>query len=175
MDCIEAILTRRSIRRFSPEPLDDKTIETLLRAGMAAPTALNMQPWEFILVRDKSRLRAISEIIPYGKMLPDANLGMLICGDMHRSPEQKSELLFWVLDCAAAAQNVLLAAHGLGLGSVWLGVFPRQERMIKISELFRLPPHIQPHCVLALGHPGEDGVVKNKYDPRKIHREEWDH
>ncbi|MBN2429914.1 MAG: nitroreductase family protein [Acidobacteria bacterium] len=173
MNCIEAILSRRSIRCFRAEPIPAETVELLLRAGMAAPSAMNLQPWEFIIVTDRVRLTAMAEIIPYGKMLPQAALAVFICGNMRRAPEQRRELMYWVLDCSAAAQNILLAAHGLNLGGVWLGVFPRQERMRGLAELFRLPSHIQPHSVLALGVPDETGAVKEKFDPNKIHEEEW--
>jgi nitroreductase len=173
MECIEAIMTRRSIRSYRSEPIPDETLELLLRAAMASPSAMNLQPWEFIIVTDRRRLSAMAEIIPYGKMLPQAAVGILICGNMRRVPEQRRELMYWVLDCSAAAENLLLAAHALDLGGVWLGVFPRQERMQGISRLFELPPHVQPHCVLALGVPDEEGVIKEKFDPEKIHRENW--
>jgi len=173
MECLEAILTRRSIRRFRAEPIPAEKVELLLRAGMAAPSAMNLQPWEFIVVTDRVRLSDMAAIIPYGKMLPQAALAIFICGNLRRAPEQRRELMYWVVDCSAAAQNILLAAHSLQLGGVWLGVFPRQERMRGLAELFQLPSHIQPHSVLALGVPDEEGVVKDKFDPDKIHAAEW--
>lgn len=172
MDCVEAILSRRSIRRYQAESLADDTLETLLRAGMAAPSARNLQPWEFIVVTRRQTLGRMAAVIPYGKMLPQAAVAILICGNTRRSMDE-SQPLYWVLDCAAAAENILLAAHGLGLGGVWLGVFPRRERMHGMTEVFRLPAHIIPHSVMCLGWPAEEGVIKDKYDPGKVHREAW--
>ncbi|HOS99629.1 MAG TPA: nitroreductase family protein [Acidobacteriota bacterium] len=172
MDCYDAILTRRSIRRFTAEPVEEELLERLLRAAMAAPSARNMQPWELVVVTAAVRRRQLAEIIPHGKMLSEAPLALLLCGNLERSVDD-TRPPYWVVDCAAAAQNVLLAAHSLGLGGVWLGVFPREDRMQGVAAVLDLPDTIVPHSLLALGHPAEAGVIKDKFDPHKVHRESW--
>jgi len=172
MDCYDAILTRRSIRRFTAEPVGEDLLERLLRAAMAAPSARNMQPWELVVVTAADRRRQLAAIIPNGKMLPEAPLALLLCGNLDRSVDD-TRPPYWVVDCAAAAQNVLLAAHSLGLGGVWLGVYPREDRMRGVASVLDLPDTIVPHSLLALGHPAEAGVIKDKFDPHKVHRESW--
>lgn len=172
MECLDAIMTRRSIRKFRDEPFGEGLIQSLVMAGMAAPSARNLQPWDFITVTRKSTLEALAEVIPHGKMLPRAALGLVVCGNTERSLDEDKPL-FWVIDCAAAAQNVLLAAHAQGLGGVWLGVFPRADRMQGVSTLFGLPGSVVPHSVLAIGYPAEEGLLKIKYDPARVHAEGW--
>jgi len=172
MDCYDAILTRRSIRRFTAEPVGEDLLERLLRAAMAAPSARNMQPWELVVITAADRRHQLAAIIPNGKMLPEAPLALLLCGNLERSVDD-TRPPYWVVDCAAAAQNVLLAAHSLGLGGVWLGVYPREDRMRGVASVLNLPATIVPHCLLALGHPAEAGVIKDKFDPHKVHWESW--
>ncbi len=172
MDCYDAILTRRSIRRFTAESVGEDLLECLLRAAMAAPSARNMQPWELVVITAANRRRQLAEVIPNGKMLPEASLALLLCGNLDRSVDD-TRPPYWVVDCAAAAQNVLLAAHSLGLGGVWLGVYPREDRMRGVASVLDLPDTIVPHSLLALGHPAEAGVIKDKFDPHKVHRESW--
>lgn len=174
MDCMEALLTRTSVRKFKDDPVPDSLLDDLLRAAMAAPSARNLQPWEFITVTLRGTLDRLADIIPYGKMLHYAPLGIVVCGNTVRAmAEEGDRPLYWVLDCAAAVENLLLAAHASGLGAVWLGVFPRMERMQAIAELFRLPEAVIPHAVIAAGWPAEDPQPKNKFEPARIHREGW--
>jgi len=124
MDLIEGIFTRRSIRKYTNQTITDEQIELLIKAGMYAPSASNQQPWHFIVINKREILNKIRDVHPYAKMLSEAQLAILVCGD-HDLELSKG---YWVVDCSAATQNILLAAHGMGLGAVWLGVHPREER-----------------------------------------------
>lgn len=165
MDALEAILTRHSVRSFSTEPVTEETVEALLRAAMAAPSARNQQPWEFVVVRDKGLLAKVAAAQPHGKMTAGAQMAVLVCADMDRV---KSEG-FWVQDCAAATQNLLLAGHALGLGAVWVGTYPREERMAGMTELFQLPDHIVPFALVPVGHPAEGSAEVDRFDAGRVH------
>ena len=132
MDAIKCIMTRRSIRQYTDEPVDGEVVEKILRAAMAAPSAANCQPWQFVVVRDQAKREAFAEFHPYGKMLASAPIGILVCGDT----ELELADGYWIQDCSAATENLLLAAHALGLGAVWLGITPREDRTAETRELF---------------------------------------
>jgi nitroreductase len=167
MDALEVIFTRRSIRKYTDEPVTEEHIKTLLEAGMNAPSANNRQPWHFIVVDERERLNAIMEVHPYSSMLEQAPLGIIVCGDITRSERS------WQQDCAAATENILLTARALGLGSVWLGVYPKEDRTEGITRLFQLPEHIRPLSVIAIGHPAEEKGRVERYDPAKVHQNQW--
>ena len=167
MDALDVIFTRRSIRQYTDEPVTEEQIKILLEAGMNAPSANNRQPWHFIVVDAREHLKAIMEVHPYSKMLEQAPMAIVVCADITRSER------YWQQDCAAATQNILLAARALGLGSVWLGVYPKEERTKGITRLFDLPEHIRPLCVIAVGHPAEEAERVERYDSSKVHRNQW--
>jgi nitroreductase len=169
MELISGILTRRSIRRYRPSLVPETVIEELLRAAMHAPSARNEQPWHFIVVDNRELLDQIRNSHPYAAMLSEAPLAIIVCGDtsLELSPG------YWPVDCAAATQNLLLAAHARGLGSVWLGVYPRAERMDKIRDLFHLPQKVQPFAVIALGEPAENKPTPDRYKPERVKRNGW--
>jgi nitroreductase len=169
MDIMDTILTRRSIRKFMPDPLSDDLIKQLIKAGMHAPSAVNKQPWEFLVFRDKKSMRAIVNIHPNAAMLLDANIGLLVCWDENR----QHDVGYGPVDCAAATQNILLAAHGMGIGAVWVGLYPRQARMDAVQKIFSLPEHIKGFAVIALGYPAEQKTMPQRFDPQKIHYETW--
>ncbi len=169
MEVIEAILTRRSIRKYSREKITDNQIEIILKAAMYAPSAMNQQPWHFIVIDDREKLNLIMEVHPYSKMLKEAGLAILVCGD-ERLQLSKG---YWVVDCGAATQNLLLAAHGIGLGAVWLGVHPREERKSGIRKIFHLPDHIQPFSLISIGYPAEEKPVPERFKPERIHKNTW--
>lgn len=169
MDALEAILTRRSIRKFKPDPIAPDRVTSLLKAGMQAPSANNLQPWRMIVITRRDLLDAIPTFHPYGAMLLQAPLAILVCGDRHRQPIEG----YWVQDCSAATQNILLAAHALGLGAVWLGVYPREERIRGIRDLLRLPDQVAPLSLIALGWPEEIKEPADRFDPEKIHCNAW--
>jgi len=169
-DVLEFIQKRRSIRQFQEgAPVSDEQVETLLRAAMAAPSAGNEQAWAFIVVRDRDRLDAIMRFHPYAGMLATASLAIVVCGDLARQQHAG----YWVQDCAAATQNLLLAAANIGLGTCWCGVHPRPEREQGCRKLFDLPETIAPFAVVAVGVPAEKKGPADYYDPAKVHRETW--
>jgi nitroreductase len=169
MDAVEAILTRRSIRKYTAEPVSDELAKELLEAAMAAPSAGNQQPWQFVVIRDRQLLSEIPSIHSYSSMVPQAALAILVCGDrqLARMPE------YWVQDCSAATQNLLLAVHAKGLGAVWLGVYPREERVAAFRQLLGLPEHVIPMALVAIGHPAEHKPRGDRYDPARVHADGW--
>ena len=169
MDVSEAILTRRSIRQFEDRPVPDELIEKLLRAAMSAPSARNSQPWYFIVLTDRQLLRQASTVNPYAGMAAKAPLAILVCADTRL--EKSSG--YWPVDCAAAVENMLLAAHGLGLGAVWTGVWPRQERMDGFRRLFNLPEPVFAHSMVVVGYPAEQPSPEDRYQPERVYRNGW--
>jgi nitroreductase len=166
---METILTRRSIRQYTAESVPDEVVTDLLRAAMSAPSAGNEQPWQFVVVTDRALLDRVPEIHSYSQMLKQAPLGVLVCGD-----ESKLKYAgYWVQDCSAATQNLLLAAHAKGLGAVWLGIYPKQDRVAAFRELFNLPQEITPLAMVAVGHPAEEKPPADRYDPARVHHNRW--
>jgi len=169
MELYDGLITRRSIRAFKPDPLDRDQVDEIIRAGMYAPSAVNCQPWHFIVIDDRSLMDRIMQIHPYSKMLAEAPYAVLVCGDQNLEHGPG----YWVVDCGAATQNILLAAHAKGIGSVWLGLHPREQRKEGIKELFDLPGHIQPFSLIALGYPNEQKPVPDRYKKERIHYNRW--
>jgi len=169
MNAYESILTRRSCRKYLKEAISDETIQLLLDAAMSAPSARNTQPWHFIVVTERKILDEMAEIIPYGKMLREAPLGFVVCGD--REIQDMDGYL--VQDCSAATENILLAAHALGLGGVWLGVYPREDRMTGLRTLFALPEGILPISAISIGVPASPGGRADRYKEERVHRNGW--
>ncbi|NHJ84031.1 MAG: nitroreductase family protein [Asgard group archaeon] len=169
MDVIEAINSRRSIRKFQNKLIPEEIVTKLLRAAMQAPSAGNNQPWHFVVITDRNILNKIPDFHPYSKMLLEAPLAILICG------EYTAERFcgYWVQDCSAATENLLLAAHALGLGAVWLGIYPIQERVDGLNELLNLPRNIYPLSLIAIGYPDEEKKPENRYKEDKIHYNTW--
>ncbi|MCK4853391.1 MAG: nitroreductase family protein [Bacteroidales bacterium] len=166
---IDAILKRRSIRRYSGKPVDKSEIILLLKAGMYAPSARNEQPWHFIVIDKRDLLDRIREVHPYASMLSGAALAILVCGDENLELSKG----YWSVDCSASTQNILLAAHALGLGAVWLGVYPRQERQDGIRKIFDLPAHIHPFSLISIGHPAEEKGLPDRFKEDRIRWNEW--
>lgn len=166
---MDAIFNRRSIRKYTDQIIPEEFIEKILRAGMAAPSANNEQPWHFIVIDDRDILNEIPKYHPYAQMLKEANRAILVCGDR---TVQKFDG-YWIQDCAAATQNMLLMAHELGLGAVWLGIYPRDERVKLTKELFCIPEHITPLSLISLGFPAEKKQPSDRYKPERIHYNRW--
>jgi nitroreductase len=166
---LEVIRRRRSIRKYRDLPVDDLVIEELLRAAMQAPSARNLQPWEFIVISDRETLERIPEYHPYSSMVPGAAAAILVCGDKGLLEDPG----YLALDCAAAVQNLLLEAVNQDLGAVWLGVFPRSERMEGMTRLFNLPNNIVPVALISIGHPDEDPGMEDRFRPERVHRDSW--
>lgn len=169
MDALEVIFTRRSIRKFTGEPVAPEAIKTLLEAAMSAPTAAGVQPWRFIVVTDRAMLDAIPEVHPAASMVREAPLAILVCGDT----TSETYGSYWVQDCSAAMQNLLLAARALELGSCWCGIHSRPQREEGIRKLFKLPPEISPLGLAVIGHPAAPFTTKDRYDETKIRQNVW--
>jgi len=169
METLKAISTRRSIRKFTSQQVSDDFIKTILKAGMQAPSARNFQPWQFVITTERSILDKIPKVHPYAEMMYQATLAILICGDL--SLEKSVE--YCAINCSAATQNMLLAAHDLGLGAVWLGVYPREERMAGLKKLFAIPDGIVPVSLIACGYAAEELAVEDRFKEERIHKNQW--
>jgi nitroreductase len=169
MDTIKAIMTRRSIRRFEERGIEESVFETLLRAAMQAPSGHNLQPWHFIVITERQILSAIPEFHAYSKMLHQAPAAILVCGDT--GIEESVEYVN--TDCSAATENLLLAAHDLGLGAVWLGIYPRKRRVEGIRRLLAIPRQVIPIALVALGWPAADRDWEDRFQPQRVHRNRW--
>jgi len=169
METLDSIFTRRSIRVYRPDRIPEEMITTLLKSAMSAPSAKNTQPWHFIIINDRKLLDKIVEFHPYASMLDSAPMAIAICGDLQIEPSRE----YVAVDCSAATENILLAAHSLGLGGVWLGIYPKKERMDELTELLSLPEYIMPVSLIALGYPAEEREPEDRYTPAKIHKNKW--
>ncbi len=166
----EILFTRRSIRKYKKDkPVSDDVVGFILDAAMCAPSARNKQPWHFLVTRNRQKLDKLSELHPYGKMLKDATMAVMVCGDT-KLEERESAL---ALNGAAATQNLLLAAHSAGLGAVWLGMYPRKERADAMREVFDYPENIIPVSLISIGYPAEEKPRNNNFKPERIHLEKW--
>ncbi len=172
MDAMECILSRTSIRSFTDTPVSEAEVSKLLAAGMAAPSAVNMQPWTFAVINRRELLDSLAEKLPYAKMLKQAPVAIIVCGDLRKTLDQR-EREYWVEDCSAAAENILLAAHATGLGAVWTAVHPVSSRIDTVQSLLNMPEYLIPLNVIPIGHPAEGRGPKNKWDESKIHWNTW--
>jgi len=169
MDILEAIFSRRSIRIYTSKPVSRAVIDEILKAAMNAPSAGGERPWHFIVLTDRAILDEIPKFHPYSGMVKQAHAAILVCGD----PTLEKHKGYWVLDCAAATQNMLLAAHGKGLGTVWCGVYPTEDRIVNFRRLCGLPEHIVPFSLVPLGFPGEVKQVQDRFDSSRVHDNRW--
>jgi len=169
MDITKAIASRRSIRKYTPESVSDEDIEALLNAAMHAPSAVNEQPWHFVVVKDQETLAAIPQISPTAPMVKDAPVAIAVCAD--KDLEKFPGL--WVQDCSAATENLLLAATARGLGATWTAVYPFEDRVEGIKNLLNLPVNVIPLCIVPVGHPAETPVPVDRFNPSCIHYETW--
>lgn len=169
MELFEAIHGRRSIRRFSTGTVDDATVTRILAAAMAAPSAGNEQPWHFIVIRNRATLAALSAAHPYAEMVQHAACAVLVCAEMKKVKHHD----YWPADCAAATENILLATHASGLGSVWVGVYPREARMQEILRVVALPDDVIPYALLPIGIPGETKGPDDRYKTERVHEDRW--
>ena len=169
MDALEAIFNRRSIRQYKTDRISDTNIEMMLKAGMYAPSAVNKQPWHFIVFRNPEIMKRIMAFHTNASMLNHANVAILVCWDEHLQHDEG----YGPVDCAAATQNILLAACSLGIGSVWVGIYPRMQRMESMHSLFELPDHIKPFAIISLGYPAERKPMPDRFKKERIHFEKW--
>ncbi|MCR4914791.1 MAG: nitroreductase family protein [Prevotella sp.] len=169
---VENIMTRTSIRQYTNQAISTDTIEILLRAGMAAPTAVNKQPWHFVAITSRDKLKELAATNPNARMLEHAPLTIVVCGDMQKALEGEGRQL-WIQDCSAATENILLAAHALGLGAVWTALYPRDDRTRGAIEVLKLPKHIVPLCAIIIGYPAEQPEPKDKWKPENVSYNEF--
>lgn len=168
---IEFIFNRRSIRIYNGQAIPDELVKDLLEAAMAAPSAVRKDPWRFLVIRNKDTFQKIVEFLPNGKMLLEADLCILICGDIEKAHDRQES--YMIQDLSAATENILLAAHALGLGACWLGIHPRKDRIQGIKNLFNLPENIIPVTGISLGWPAENPKPRTRFNPDFVHSEKW--
>ena len=168
---IENIMSRASVRRFTNKAISKDTLETIVKAGMAAPTAVNKQPWEFIVVTDRVVLDSLMAHHPHAN-LETATAAIVVCGNMENALEGDGQA-YWIQDCSAATENILLAAHSLGVGAVWCGVYPMQDRVAPVRETLKLPSYVTPLNIITMGYPAAPSQPKDKWNPDKLHFQQW--
>ena len=169
MELYEALMTRRSIRKYLPNPVAYHILEKLIRAAMQAPSAHNAQAWQFVIINQRSLLDEIATFHPYGRMMRQAQAAIAVCGDKNLEPNVE----YLAINCAAATQNILLAAHDAGLGAVWLGVYPRVERIEKLEHMLNLPEQIIPIALVGMGYPAETKEKQDRYRADRVHINKW--
>lgn len=167
------ILQRKSVRSYTNAPVSREQIDTLLRAAMAAPTGKDMRPWKFVVVNDPEAMKSLAAELPKAKMLQEAPIAIAVCGDLSVTDKDGKSSTNWTFDCSAATENLLLAAEAMGLGAVWTGVYPYDERLEAVKRALNLPDHIIPLALIPVGHPKGDPQPKDKYDAANIHFNQW--
>ena len=169
---LQTVMTRTSVRAFLDRTVSDETIELLLKAAMAAPSAKNSQPWAFVVIKNRGLLEKLGASLPNAKMTATAPAAVAICGTLDKAlPGEARE--YWIQDAAASTENFLLAAHALGLGAVWTGVHPISERIRILKDALKLPEGVEPFCLIPFGWPAEPGTIKDKWDPSLVHQDIW--
>jgi nitroreductase len=163
---IDFILRRRSIRNYTPQAVEPEKLDLLLKAAMAAPSAMNCKPWEFVVVTEPSRLAQFRKRLPFGDR--NAPVAIVVCANPFRSVNPAAHL-FWVQDCSAATENILVAAAGLGLGAVWIGVHPVRAFIRAVRQIVALPPQVRPLCIVYVGYAEEQKEPRTQYDARRVH------
>ncbi len=171
-DFLEILQARKSVRQYSDRKVTEEQLETLVRAGMAAPSAVNRQPWLFFAINDRVLLDALGDRLPYAKMLLQAPAAIVVCGNMEKALDAWQQE-FWIQDCSAATQNILLAAESMGLGSVWTAVYPAPDRIEIVRNALNLPPHLIPLNVLPIGYPDGPQRAKDKWKPENMMWNKW--
>ena len=163
---LENIAEQKSVRKYLNKSVEEDKIDAMVKAGMAAPSGMDRRPWEFVVVTDREALDSMAAKLPYAKMLTNAPLAIVVCGDTTRSS-------YWYLDCSAATQNVLLAAEALGLGAVWTAAYPYEDRIDVVRQNTGLPENIVPLCVIPIGYQDGPQKAKDKFDLQRVHRNKY--
>jgi nitroreductase len=169
MDALECIHTRRSIRKYLDKDISDDLIRQILEAAMTAPSAGNQQPWHFIIIKDKTILNKIAQFHEYAQMCKEAHVAILVCADIKSLRHEG----MWEQDCSAATQNILLAAHALGLGAVWCGVYPREPKMEGFRELCNTPENIIPFSLIPIGYTEQKSNRVVRFKKERVHKNKW--
>ena len=163
---LENIAARKSVRKYLKKEVEEEKITAMLKAGMAAPSGMDRRPWEFVVVTDRAALDSMAASLPYAKMLAQAPMAIVVCGDSTRSS-------YWYVDCSAVTQNILLAAEALGLGAVWTAAYPYEDRIGVVRKYTAMPEQFVPLCIIPVGYPDGPQKAKDKYDESKIHRNKF--
>ena len=169
MDVLEAIHTRRSIREYQDKDVSEDLVKEIIAAAMSAPSAGNARPWQFVVLTDRDLLSQVPQIHPHAAMAASAPVSILVCGDLSRELYPGN----WIADCSAATQNLLLAAHGSGLGAVWTGIYPDQDRVERFRDLLGLPEQVVPLALIPMGYPLQQPSRQDRYEEDKIHHNHW--
>ena len=170
-DALEVIYTRRSVRSFTGEAVSRESLMKILKAGMAAPSARNIQPWAFVAVTERGLLDSLCERLPYAKMLDKAGAAVIVCGVPGKDEVYGGK--YWVEDCSAATENILLACHAMGLGAVWTAAYPNEDRMTAVRDIIGVPEDVIPLAVIPIGVPKDKGKVIDKFKEANIRWERW--
>lgn len=169
MELMEGLLTRRSVRQYTAQKVEKSDITDIVKAGMFAPSARNQQIWEFVIITDKEKLTAIGERLETAPMAKTAAFGIAVCADLDRAASPA----YWEQDCAAAMENMLLAVHAKGLGAVWIGMHPKEDRADIIKDICAIPENIKVHSLLIGGYPEKPASEAQRFHPEHIHENEW--
>ncbi|MBR5906533.1 MAG: nitroreductase family protein [Bacteroidales bacterium] len=169
MELIDIILSRKSVRSYTDEPVTPEQVEFMLKAAMAAPSGMNIQPWRFVVVTEQATKAKMA--VGFNKMIAKAPVAIVVCGKLTNNLGIANHN--WTADCAAATENLLLAAESLGLGAVWTACYPYDDRMGPAIEALGLPDNVKPYCIIPVGHPARDEKPKDKWKPENIHYEKW--
>jgi len=170
---LTTIFNRKSVRSYTGGKVSQDQLITLVKAGMAAPTAVDRRPWDFIIITDSDKIKKLAEKLPYAKMLNEAGAAIVVTGDTKRQFTTEDGGEYWMLDCSAASENILLAAESIGLGAVWTAVYPDKERIMAVRTILNIPETVIPLNVIPIGIPTGKDKPKNKYDPKQIHKNSW--
>jgi nitroreductase len=171
-DALTAIYERKSVRNFTGDIVESNELDTLLKAAMCAPSAVNKQPWAFIKITDQALMRQLADSLPYAKMLYESGAAIVVCGDLKKALKGV-EQEFWVQDCSAASQNILIAAEAMGLGAVWTALYPVKERISFVRKTLNIPETVVPLNIICIGQPKESENPKNKFNADNIHSQRW--
>lgn len=169
MDAMDAILTRRSIRKYTSQPVSESIVKELLEAAMSAPSAADERPWQFVVITERKLLDEIPRFHPYANMLKEAQVAILVCGDLKLERLKGN----WVLDCSAATENLLIAAHAKDLGAVWIGIYPEEDRVMSMKKLLKIPENVIPLSLISIGYPAEKKSKADRYDSARVHYNGW--
>ncbi|MBQ2108014.1 MAG: nitroreductase family protein [Bacteroidales bacterium] len=166
---LDNIFARKSVRSYTDEPVSPEQVETILKAAMAAPSGMNMQPWRFVVVTDQKVKDKLA--VGFNKMIAKAPVVIIVCGKTTNKLGAPNKN--WTADCAASTENLLLAVEALGLGAVWTACYPYEDRMNPTVEALGLPENVSPYCIVPIGHPAGNDKPKDKWNPENIHYEKW--
>ncbi len=171
-ETLKTIMNRKSVRAYKEGPISKEQLEVIVKAGMAAPTAVDKRPWEFIIITDRVLLKKLADVLPYAKMAEKAGAAILVAGDLDRQHGGRDSV-YWIMDCSAAIENILLAVESLGLGAVWTAIYPNQDRIEPVRQIIKMPSHIMPLALIPIGIPTGVEKPKDKWNPKQVHWNGW--